>query len=243
MSAVVILVALVLLVWLLARAGVFRAFGRAAPRHKIDTRTREIAGLPPLPVAMEFRPLFRYEMLPALQALGEIGPDEEADGIDDVRGCAKGMLGGRRVWMFSRPSDDGEAVSVAGAVVAIPADTPRCSVWPTGVPSPITAGALADETYRFDEPEFDRAYAVWSPDEKLARALVDSRMREFLLSVVRPWSFSVGGSHAMACVRDLEAADVERFLQTLVGFAERIPEAVRSGHPVTPGARPARVGG
>ncbi len=229
MDAVIVIAGLGLMVWLLARAGVFRAFGRSAPARKVDTSTRAIGGLPDLPAAMGFRPVFRYELLPALRALGEVPPEGEPDGLDDLAGCAAGTAGRRRVILFARPSENGTGGPVTGAVTTIAADLPRVEIVPAGLPAPERADGAPD--LELGVEEFDRAYKVHCVDADAARALIDGSMRQFLLSIVRPWTFSAGGGFVIVRATDLDATGIDRVLEALGRFADHVPQEVRLRYP------------
>ncbi len=230
MVAVVIIVGLGLMVWILARAGLFRAFGRAAPSRKVHTSTRRIGGLPDLPVAMGFRPIFRHELLPALRALGEVPPEGDPKGLDDLSGCAAGRTDGRNVMLFARESRNGSGTAVTGAVTTIGSDLPRVEIVPAGLSAPERHDGVP--VVELGVEEFDRAYAVHCADADAARALVDGPMRHFLLSLVRPWAFSAGGGFAMVRTTGLGAAGIDRFLEALDHFADHVPEPLRLRYPL-----------
>lgn len=232
MTAVVVVVGLALMVWLLARAGLFRAFARSAPSRKLDSSTRAIGGLPELPAALGFRPVFRYELLPALRALGEVPAEGRPEGIDDLAGCAVGTSGGRRVMLFSRASDHAGPGSVTAAVTTTRGDLPPVEIVPAGLPAPRRGSDAPVVT--LDVEHFDVAYTVRSRDPDAVRTLVDGPMRRFLLSIVRPWSFSAGGGYAMVLGTDVDGTGVERLLEALDRFAEHVPAAVRARYPQPP---------
>ncbi len=244
MAFVVIVVGLGIMIWALARAGVFRAFGRKAPKNKIVTERRAIGGLPGLPMASDFRPVFRYEFLGPLRALGDVGDDDEAQGLEALTGCARGRVHGRNVWMYSRrvtegPSGGSDEKFLNCGVVEVGADLPRLEVSATNAVASGSALPMegASPFSCPDSAEFADSFRVTTQDADFARELLDEPMRRFLLAQNNTWSFGFGGNYVVVRAGELDAVGVERFLEAAVHLRDVIPETVRRRFPAqTPDA-------
>lgn len=232
MAALVIIVGIVVLIWLLARAGIFRAFGRNAPKNKVITEHKSIGDLPDLPAAADFRPVFRYEFLGPLRALDDVSDGDDASGLDALAGCARGTVNGRSVWVYGRTIPTGTVVC---AVSEVNADLPRLEIAPTAVPTDGPALPM-DGAVPFTcetAPDFAEAFTVTTTDELLATELLDEPMRRFLLAHVEPWSFGFGGSYVVVRARDLDTVGVERFLDVVTRLREAVPDQVRRRYPAS----------
>lgn len=232
MAALVIIVGLVVLVWLLARAGIFRAFGRSAPRHTVDTDRRSIGDLPDLPAAGDFRPVFRYEFLAPLRALDDVAEGDDVSGLDALAGCARGTFNGRSVWVYSRATPSGTVVC---SVSELNADVPRLEITPTSGPTDGPALPLERGT-AFTcgaSDDFTNAFAVTTTDDTFAAVLLDDPMRRFLLAQVEPWSFGFGGNYVVVRARGLDTVGVERFLDVATRMRDTVPSGVRRMYPAS----------
>lgn len=232
MAALVIIVGLVVLIWLLARAGIFRSFGRNAPRHKIDTDRRSIGDLPDLPAGGDFRPVFRYEFLGPLRALDDVADGDDVSGLDALEGCARGTFNGRSVWVYGRTTSTGTVVS---AVSELNADVPRLEITPTN--GPVDGPALPmDDGSPFpcnENRDFADAFTVTTTDDAFATELLDEAMRRFLLAQVEPWSFGFGRNYVVIRARDLDAVGLERFLDVATRVRDTVPSTVRQRFPAS----------
>lgn len=232
MAALVIIVGLVVLVWLLARAGIFRAFGRSAPRHTVDTDRRSIGNLPDLPAAGDFRPVFRYEFLGPLRALDDVAGGDDMSGLDALVGCARGTFNGRSVWVYGRATPSGTLVC---SVSELNADVPRLEIAPANVPTDGPALPLEQGTaFTCDgSGDFANAFAVTTADVTFAAELLDEPMRRFLLAQVEPWSFGFGGNYVVVRARGLDTVGVERFLDVATRIRDTVPSDVRRRFPAS----------
>lgn len=230
MAFVVIVVGLGVMIWLLARAGVFRAFGQKAPKNKVVIERRSIGDLPDLPVASEFRPVFRYEFLGPLRALGDVADDDDAQGLEALSGCARGRVHGRTVWMYARSVAQG---SVVCGVVEVGASLPRLEIAAANAPTlgPALPMEGASAYGCGESAEFADAFAVTTCDAEFATELLDDPMRRFLLAQNDTWSFGFGGNYAVVRAGELDAVGVERFLETVTQLRELMPQTVRNRFP------------
>jgi hypothetical protein len=170
----------------------------------------------------DFHPFLRFGKLPGTQR---------------VENVVWGVRDGREVRAFDyrRPAED--EIRYSCAMVRIPDGWPSLLVRRHG-PLDVARNAAGLQRIEFELGEFNRRFEVRSDDRRLASAVIDQRMIGWLLESDPALGFQLQEGWLLAWMPQLPPYELERTLNTVEGFHERIPRAVWSlygdGSPARP---------
>jgi hypothetical protein len=109
----------------------------------------------------------------------------------------------------------------------VPAAWPRLTIERETAGSRLAQVAgLADVETEWEE--FNRAFRVRAADARFAIALLDGAMMEWLVGRPGSEGFEIAGGWLLASAAQLYPWEIERVLESGLGFRERIPAVVRS---------------
>lgn len=141
-----------------------------------------------------------------------------------------------RLFDYAYTVSEHERRSFSCALVAIPEGWPTLAIRRQ---TPVTRLAdIALPGIEFESDLFNRAYDVRSEDRRFASALVDARMMEWLLTLGRGSGFEIGDRWVLGYREQVQPWELERVLESLETFIERIPRAARSMYPEALPPRP-----
>jgi hypothetical protein len=171
----------------------------------------------------DFHPFLRFGKLPGTQRVENV-----AWVVRDGREV--------RVFDYRRPSED-ESIRYSCAMVRIPHAWPSLLVRRHGPLDGVrTAAGLHGQEFELET--FNRRFEVRSEDRRLASAVIDQRMIDWLLESDPALGFQLLHGWLLAWMPLLPPKELERALTMAEGFRERIPRAVWSLYGKGPPARP-----
>lgn len=156
-----------------------------------------------------------------------------AAGAKDVENTSWGTWRGMEVvvidYWFARSSDPSrnDYRYFTCAATSVPEAWPNLSIVPEGFASRLAA-SLGGRGIEFELESFNRAFEVRCDDPRFAHALIDGRMMTWLEALPPDTGFEISDGKLLCRTPRRPDGDVERALETMGTFLDRIPPVFAS---------------
>ena len=154
-------------------------------------------------------------------------------GAKNIENTSWGTWRGMQVvvidYWFARSSDPNrnDYKYFTCAATSVPASWPNLSIVPEGFGSRLAA-SVGGRGIEFELESFNRAFEVRSPDPRFAHALIDGRMMTWLEALPPDTGFEISDGTLLCRTPRLPDRDVDRALETMATFLDRIPPVMAS---------------